>query len=94
MKEFKERHGSDAAKGGLSSAMATPMKDASKPNTPGSKRKKAAIKEENADDDETLVDTPTKKAKKTKKEVKAESEDSTSQPALQYRFVFCFFPFV
>jgi hypothetical protein len=93
MKEFKERHGTDAAKGGLSNAMATPTKDTPKSNTPASKRKKAAVKDENADDDHhhhtRMEETPVKKSRKTKKEPKAEeeSEDSKSLPAPLPRFV-------
>lgn len=80
MKEFKERHGEDAAKGGLSSALdSSPKENGSKPATPGSTKRKRAVKKNAAEGTptkESNPNTPSSKSpiKKPKLEVEPKEE--------------------
>lgn len=79
MKEFKERHGEDAAKGGLSSAHDSPKEDGSKPATPGSTKRKRAVKKSAVEGTPTkgaTLETPSSRSpiKKPKLEVEPKEE--------------------
>lgn len=77
MKEFKERHGNAAAKGGLSCAAASDSskEDSSRVATPASRKRKRtkAMKEVDDIEAEDVKDTPSKN-RKVKAEPKKEEK--------------------